>query len=374
VTAFLVLFFVPALCALVLFLVAGKRVTLKEFLLMLAAQALVAGISSAVLYSSNTDDVEVWNSRISAKKTFRVSCQHSYQCFCVEVCSGSGSSRSCSQVCQTCYEHDYDVEWHAYTSIGEDIEIDTVDSQGLEEPPRWTQVLVGEPASSSHHYRNYIKASPDTLFRMEGDYQQFAGTLPPYPNKVYDYYRLDRLTAYGVPLDYQAWNQALAGVSADLGHSKQVNVILAVTQDKPLEWFHALERQWLGGKKNDVIIVASQDSGGKLQWVQVMAWAQDDLVKVRLRDDLMALEKLDPVASTAVISRDIQELYVRKHMQDFKYLQASIVPTPTQWSVSLIISLLVTIVLGYIVVTQDLFNEERETKTWTRQSRRRYSR
>jgi hypothetical protein len=367
--AFLVLFLIPGLIALGFLIFGGRKVTLKEFGVQLAAQAVVAAISAAVIYWSDTADTEVWNGRITSKEHQHVSCRHSYDCHCHEVCSGSGKNRSCYEHCDTCYEHSYDVEWTAQSTVGS-YDIDTVDRQGLVEPPRWTAIIVGEPAAKTHGYTSYIKAAPDSLFRRDGDYKQFDGTLPEYPGKVFDYYRINRLVQVGANLpDATDWNKDLSEANADLGARKQVNIVFVAVSGKPREWFYALEKHWLGGKKNDVVVVADVDDGA-LQWVQVMAWTSNEMVRVRLRDDLMGLKTLDRAGAMKAIREDVDQFFVRKPMAEFKYLEASITPSETEWTVSLIIGMLVAFGIGWFMVVNDVFQEEDQNEDRTRRYRR----
>lgn len=355
---FLTLFLIPAFIALGFLIFGGRRATLKEFLLQLVIQAVIAGISASVIYWSNTADTEIWSGRITSKERQVVSCRHSYPCNCHQSCYGSGSNQSCSTTCDTCYMHSYDVDWLAHSSIG-DFDIDTIDSQGLIQPPRWTAVVIGEPASKTHTYTSYIKASADSLFRRDGDYAQYQSTLPSYPDNVFDYYRIRRLVTVGLSLpDTNAWNKDLDEMNADLGSRKQVNIVLVVVANQPREWFHALEKKWLGGKKNDVIVVVAVDSTLSISWVESMAWTENEMVRIRLRDDLLAAKTLDRTTTTKIIQDDVDHFFVRKPMAEFSYLKASITPTATQWAVAMLIGFLAAIITGWVMVTHDVFNEE----------------
>ena len=355
---FTVLLIIPALVALGFFLFSGRSITIKEFLVQIAVQAAIAGISTGIIYWSDTSDIETWNGVITSKKHFHVSCSHSYSCHCRQVCSGSGKNESCYTHCDTCYEHSYDVEWHGYTSNSEDIEINTVDRQGLHEPSRWTAMHVGEPTAIEHSYTNYIKAAPDTLFRRNGEYKQFQ--VPQHP-RTYDYYRTMRIVTMGVPVPAVAEDQ-LNEVNAALGSRKQVNIMLMTVRNQPREWFYALEQRWLGGKKNDLTVVVSVDQQGVIQWVNVMAWCQNEMVKIVIRDSIMSVGKLQSIEDWGNVVGDIREgvtgFYIRKPMADFKYLESTITPTTTEWAISLVIGLLVAIGLGIVMIKNDLFNEE----------------
>jgi hypothetical protein len=350
---FLAVFGVPSLIALGFLIFGGRRVTLWEFLAHLGAQAAVAGAACGITYYAATYDNEVWNGRVSDKKRVTVPCSHSYSCNCTTDSEGNTT-------CDTCYEHWCDYDWMVYTTNGESIEINRVDRQGEDEPSRWTVTKMGEPTAVRHHYTNYIKAAPDTLFRRAAEYEKYKGTVPTYPIKVYDYWHLDRVIADGVALaDVRQWNEAFSQLNAELGARKQANVVFVIVRDRAPEWFYALEHSWLGGKKNDVIVVVSADPKGSISWVSVMAWTKNEMVKVRLRDDLQALGNIDKLAEVLkIVHEDVSQFYVRRSMDEFKYLRACITPSTTAWVVSLIVAVLIAIGLGILFYMHETFTPE----------------
>ena len=362
---FLVLLLVPLLVAGGGFLFSKGLVTRKELALQVVVQVIVAGVAAFIVHYSSVHDTEVWNGSVVRKASEHVSCSHSYQCHCHESCSGSGKNRSCSQTCDTCYEHSYDVDWNVQTSNGEKVTIDRVDRQGVDEPPRFTRVMMGEPTAIEHGYTNYIKASPGTLFRHQGLVEKFKASIPAYP-EVSDYYRLNRLILVGgapVP-DTASWSPALSQLNAEVGRPKQANVLLMVTRGLPQEFFYALEEAWVGGKKNDIILVVGVDDQLTLQWATVMCWTTQEIFKIKLRDDIMGGGTLALDKVIAALKKNVVESYTRKPMADFEYLEASITPTGPQWGASLGVSLLVQIILTFLCIRVDVFGDERRRRMY----------
>jgi hypothetical protein len=360
---FLIVLLVPLTVAGVAFVLLDG-IVLKELGCIVLACVAVAATSAGIVSCSNTRDVEVWNGVVTGKQKVAVPCEHSYSCNCRQVCSGSGKNRSCTTTCDTCYEHhgfmrtmqgeDYD--WDVYTSNGETVKIDRIDRQGVREPARFTAVRMGEPTSLSHDYVNYIKASPDSLFRRQGLKEKYAASLPSYPGNVYDYYRLDRLVTVGVQVeDARKWNGELMRINADLGRPKQVNMIVVLVKNQPLDYYNALEEAWIGAKKNDAVLVVSVDDTMKPQWAQVMAWTTNELFKVRLRDDIMAESQLDRDAVMTALANNVRTTYQRKPMKDFEYLSSQITPTTTQWLVTLLIAVLLAGLLVWFFQVNDVF-------------------
>jgi hypothetical protein len=361
---FFVLLLVPGVVGLLFYLFSDARITGKEFALMMAVQVVVAGISAGIIYYANTHDVEIWNGRVTKKTREEVTCSHEHCCAWTTYTYACGKS-TCSGVrCSGyCKDHPFDVDWPVYTSLGERIEIDRLSRQGLEQPPRWTTAIVGEPSSTEHSYENYIKAAPDTLFRRT---QKQIASLPPYPDRVYDYYRSQSFYPIGLTVFNAAvWNKELNEVNAKLGKSKQVNIFVVPVLNKPRDYFYDLETAWLGGKKNDVIIVAGVNADLQYQWVEVMSWTKSEILKVTIRDELMVEGVMNPQVAVPAIEDLVQKHFVRREMKDFEYLKSSITPTPNEWFVSLLLGIGVAVIMGIVCHKHDLFGEER-FRSWPR--------
>lgn len=350
---FLSLFAVPLLIAILGYIAFGSRISTKELLLQFVVQAVVVSVICGFIYRKNTTDVEIWNGRVASKTSLHVSCSHSYSCNCRTVSCGENCTMN---KCDICHEHSYDINWNVATTNEETVTIDRVDRRGVSEPPRWTQVRIGEPTAQAHSYENYLKAAPDTIFRNQGDTSE---SMPDYPAKVYDYYRLDRLVQFGASVpDARAWNDGLADINAELGRQRQVNVALVLAQGKGHDWFRRLERRWIGGKKNDAVVVIGFGSDDVIQWCEVMAWTDRAYFKVRLRDEIMTIGKLDRSAILAAIAETVGKDYKRKPMSDFEYLTASATPSRVEFAVGFILSTLIAIGMTWYLTNEDIFFDE----------------
>lgn len=360
----MILFFTAFACALAIALIAKlvfKGICWKEFGVMLGVQLIVAGISAAICYHQTLADEETINSYVVNKKQNWVSCRHSYSCNCRTVSSGSGKNKTSYVKCDTCYEHSNDWDWDVYDAIGRVFTIDRVDRRGTREPPRWTAVQMGEPTARTQSYDNYVKAAPDTLFRHQGLVEKFAGKIPEYPQDRYDYYRMDRLVRVnGAQVeDPQYWNADISQLNAEMGTKKQANVVVVVTRDMPQEYFFALEQAWVGGKKNDVILVVNLDHNRKPTWASVMAWESNEIFKIKVRDEIMDRPTVDRWDVVDVLKRNIVQYHVRKPMKDFEYLTASIVPSTGQWLATLIIGFIIGLGLAVFFHHNEVFPDYR---------------
>lgn len=355
--AFLILFLIPAVVALGFLFFNKQSITLKEFLLQLVVQGGIAGLSVLMIYNLNTHDVEILNGVVTSKTRDRVSCSHSYSCNCYNSCSGSGKNRSCHRVCSTCYEHSHDVDWNVRSTVGT-VEIYREDRQGLTEPKRWTSAKIGEPFSTTNSFENFIKAAPDTLFRHQGLIEKYKNSLPNYPSNIYDYYRLNRLVMVDKQIpDAALWANDLSNINRDIGSKSKVNMVLVITFNKPQEYFYALEQHWIGGKKNDAILVINVDDSLNITWTSVMSWTKKELYKVQLRDKINSIKTLNKDLILTAFKEETEKGFEHRSMKDFEYLKSSITPSVSQWVVSLIIGLICSVCMSLFLRKEDLFNE-----------------
>lgn len=343
-----------AFLLLIVWLIAMKmfphHVTWKEGLIMLAVQSLVIAVIIFGSIYSQGRDVQILNGEVTSKSKDRVHCRHSYQCNCYSICSGSGSSRSCTRVCQTCYEHGFDIDWNVHSNVGS-TGIETIDRQGLKEPPRWSVIDIGEPFSVESGYYNYIKASPWSIFNKKALEQQVG--VPPYLS-VYDYYRINRVQV--IDSKYQPddrLNTLLNQTLAKLGPIKKVNVVVVVHSNGNL-YSEALKVKMLGGKINDIYIVFDVDKEGVFNNVAVFSWSKSDLVNVKLRDSLLDIGKWNSTRINQAVKENILKYYESRSIEEFKYLKDEVeIPTWAIWFV-MVFGILFPFGAGYIAYKHEI--------------------
>lgn len=334
-------------------------ITWKEMGVQMGISCLIVGLVLAGGMYSQTQDTEIYNGRVAKKFQDRVSCSHSYSCNCRTVTSGSGKNATTSTVCDTCYEHSWDYNWVVEASYGDHVNISRVDRQGTKEPPRFTQVQIDEPFSQEHSFTNYIKAVPESIFNDQTCSDEQMALVPNYP-QVHDYYRVNRVQVQGVPLkNHKGWNDGLNDIAKELGASLEVNPIIQFVNTADPTYEFALQKKWIGGKKNDVTVIFGVTEYPKVDFVRVVSWENEDL-KHHLRNNLEKIDLLNDetmLYSLNTIKKDIGEHYDRMHMRDYEYLKDQI--EPPMWSVvtGFILALLLSVGLTYYFHTQDPFND-----------------
>jgi hypothetical protein len=321
-------------------------------------------VSSSILYASfyigkstQTADNQIINGEVTGKNREHDSYKRPYDCNCRSVtrCSGSGKNRSCSsdRVCDTCWEDRYTVKWTCHSNIGS-WTIDSLDRTtravyASPDPARYTQINIGDPASKSIGYTNYIKAVPDSLFRPAAEdlKNRYSLSIPEYPINIYDFYRVDRVIPVGLNIpNLKEWNDLLSNALKRLGPEKQANAVIVITKIADENYFYALQDAWVGGKKNDIVVViGAPQFPQKPAWVRVMALTDNDLFRVKLRDSIKDIDELNAQGVVSALSDATMKHYKRKSMKDFEYLDAQI--DPPMWFTFIIVALIILSYAGF---------------------------
>lgn len=322
-----------------------KEYTWQEMTATVGISVLVCSMLLAAGTYSSMYDTAVINGQVTSKERNKVHCRHSYDCRCRIVTSGSGNNKTSHRECDTCYDHSYDIDWIVNTTVGNH-DIDTIDRQGLQEPPRWTSTVIGEPAHSTQMYTNYIKGAPESLFNkallMQNKYP-----IPAYPDNVTDYYRINRVVEVGVVVKEKVkLNQELNMILRTLGPSKQVNIVPVFTS-YDANFARALEAAWLGGKKNDVVIVVGLSPDQKINWTYVFSWSKQSFVNYAIKDGIVDMGTLDVTKYVEVVNTNITKSFTRKSMKEFEYLQNDM--SPPTWCIvlAMVLAFFGSLIAGY---------------------------
>jgi hypothetical protein len=303
------------------------------FLIAIGACAFTVLGGLAIEFYGVTSDTEVWSGTVTGRQRNEVSCSHSYPCNCHEVCTeDSNGHESCTEHCDTCYEHPFDVDWDVYFSTGKVISIAREDRQGLIEPKRWDAVYTGEPTAETHSFTNYLLAAPGNVMLRHDAPKGFEALIPAYPDNIYDYYRVNRfLVMGGVPVTGRYdWEWILNRLNAELGTVKQVNVIIVIVPTADPRYEYAIQKAWVGGKKNDLVVCIGVTRYPKIDWCRIVSWTTDESIKVLLRDDIQGIGNLDHRDDImGAVRREAIAHFHRRHMKDLKYLAAAHQPSGT---------------------------------------------
>lgn len=347
----------------------------KEFAIQICAGVLAVSLIWVGGYFSKTGDREVWNGAVTSKSVAfercykdmfapRV-CRNSYSCNCHQVCtttydSKGNASQSCHTECDTCYRFPWEKDYEVKSNVG-NFTISRIDDQGRGTPPRWTQVRVGDPTSTTHNYQNWVKAASGTLFRdAESTMMKYEGKLPDYPIQIYDYYNINRLVTVGTRLpNAQRWNTEISKTLSVVGPTRQMNLIVVVANNVDPDYAYALRRHWEGFKKNDAVVFIGIRNNN-VAWVEVLSWSKDAGFDVQTRAYLSTfvgqnITTLNPQVVVGQIGEIAKKRFERRPMKDFEYLRGDIDPPSWLLWTSIIFSIIMGVGLSIFFHKNELF-------------------
>lgn len=318
-----------------------------------AIQTIIGFLAVLALYNvgkySQLSDTELWNGEVTKKEYVQQSCpwgwQDSTDSFCRvyttrtvragETCTGVGKDRRCTPNYKTQYNYVYSWErnWLVYSNIGHNWEIDRIDNQGANEPPRWSSVAIGDPVSKTNSYKNYVKAANNSLFNRDARLAEtYRDSIPDYPIRIYDYYRVDRaIVSPGTTVTNLAeYNELLPKILKVLGPKKQANIVLLFTNITDTSYADAVINSWQGAKKNDSVIIIGVDNVGTVVWTKIHSWSKNKLFNVEMRDAVLNLGTVTNAPELIkLIENTTMAHFERQSMKEFEYLEDEIEPSTT---------------------------------------------
>lgn len=358
-TTLALLILIPLILPWILRMIWPHNISWGEMGAATAVGVLIAVIVYGTGTYGQTADVEILNGQVVNKQRIHDSYVRTYSCNCRQTCSGSGERRTCSQTCSTCYEDRYTVKWLCQTTLGT-YTIDALDKTtkrvyDTPDPARYTVIQPGDPVARENSYTNYVKAVPDSLFH-KNKVDKFKELIPAYPERVFDLYRINRVFAMGVSVpDIAEWNHDLSMALRTLGPQRQVNALVVMVNTNDQSYLHALEGAWIGGKKNDIIVIIGTTSYPKIDWVAISSWTDKQLFKVQLRDEIMAQGTINRKQILTALEKHTMSSYVRKSMKDYEYLKSQIQPPAWVLTLAFILSILSSLGLSYYFYHNDPF-------------------
>lgn len=367
---YIFLFFIPALVAMaVAKLYFHWEYTWKEFAAQVGGTLIVLATLFATGSVLQTRDTQILNGIVTELDPRQESCPTGWRDwrddFCTEyrtrqvyshtTCSGTGTSRTCTRHYDTEYNYIYSWERRYFirTDIPNSYEISRVDRQGVNTPPRFAEVELGDPVAVSETYTNYIRGSSNSLFAEE----ESVETVPiAYPN-VRDYYRVNRVIVFGYETNnefIEDWNESLAAINGNIRETG-ANVIVALTARGP-EFAEALARQWEAHNINDVIVVIGMDdtTSKEIEWADVRSWSNSSLVNVEIENEILNLGTLDTDTINVIIEQAVTDHFELRPMEDFEYLAEDIPPPTWVMILAAIVLLIVTPFVTYMFHKHDV--------------------
>lgn len=185
---------------------------------------------------------------------------------------------------------------------------------------------VIHPTTKINEWENKIKAAPSVFSYSTLTVEKENPNLTP----LFDYpensnpFTSDRLLGTAqqtiTTLEFDKFNSRV-------GPSKLINVILVGFGDVDSAVVKRQEAKWIGGKKNDFIVMYGGKDKFKPTWVQVVSWTESDLCKKNV--ETMFLNNRVDNTILPILEKEIRERYTLKDWSKFDY----IVIEPPTWSI-----------------------------------------
>jgi hypothetical protein len=310
-------------------------------------------------YFFNVSDQQTLIGSVTEKVRENDSHQESYDCNCRDVSSGSGKDRTTTRVCDTCWRTVYTVDWYLHTTIGK-IRVDSDNSYSKSvwntpDPDLFIKSYVGEPCAKKDSYTNYLIASK-SLFNTSTYAVQTTLPVPDYP-QLTNLYHITNVFSVGSSIDVSVWNNMLLEKLKTLSAKKQINVIIIVAKTTDRNYRYAVEKAWLGGKKNDYVVVLGTDDNNTIRMVEGFTFGLSQGNFLMLSQVATQLQdvSLDPKTVIDIIANNVDTTFSRKPMKDFEYLIKEKVPSTTTITILGFLQFLVCCVLTYFNIKRNLW-------------------
>ena len=341
----------------------GREISKRETVAQIGIGVAFGFLVSYFIAMGQLSDTEVITGNVVKKHRVEDSYEESYDCNCRTVTTGTGTSKTTSTVCDTCWRTIYTVDWYLGTTIGR-IDIASKESEWRSvwnsvNPRAYLDAKVGEACSRTRSYQNYILASPDSLFNSsEFRNKSFDTIIPAYP-RLHSIYKMKHaLTRDGaVPSgDVQKWTHQIREHLKVRNATTEPNVLFVFTKSTDRNFRYALERNWLGGKKNDLIVVVGTSVYPNVDWVEVVTLggtSGNELTAVKIRDRLEQMV-LEPEAVVKETFSMIDKHFDMKPITDFEYLKDEQQITFWQGFFVVLLSIIASIIISIIFARNTL--------------------
>lgn len=259
----------------------------------------------------------------------------------------SNGKRNCTTNYKTQYNYDYSWEQRYFVkSTIQTYEIPRVDRQGVQTPPRFSRISIGDPVTAQVSYTNYIRGASSSLYNNQLPPDQ----LPPlaYPS-VRNLFETNRVIITGVEsnAEFQRdWNKEIAILNSDI-RKTGANVIIVVTGDDR-KFPESLAQAWEAHNINDVIVVIGMN-GESVSWVDVRSWSSNSIVNIEIRDGISDLGTLDTNKINDIIKTSIMSGFELQSMDNFEYLADDIPPPKWAFILAFIILMIVTPTVTFLM-------------------------
>ena len=382
---------IPALSVGILALFFSHRTKWWEFGLPFLASLLLVGAAKAIAVATMVHDTEIWNDYVVQAQYYERWNEYIHQTCSFQTCSGSGQNQVCTTHYYDCsYVANHPEHWVAVTAGKQDFSITQEKYQyfvklfgstpifkdlarhyhsidGDMYYTNWPRTVdTVEPVNTEHTYENRVQASRSVFNyeRISDDTAQAEGLFA-YPKlQVFNY---PSVLGNCGPDTKQA-DRLLSVQNALLGAKKELRMWLLCAPTTDPTFGQRQEAYWVGGNKNEVVVVVGLNEQKEVSWVHPFSWTKEREPLVEIRDSIPRGEPLNPVRLASFMASQLEAKFTRRQFAEFDYLSVE----PPTWAYILVFALTLgmNIGLGYFIVVNE-FTEGNPTPSYRRGARRR---
>jgi hypothetical protein len=364
---------VPSIIGLVLFLTSDK-VNWKEWVGITASAFVVSGFMHSMVILDMTGDEEFWSGKIVSVKHCPAWTEEYKKTHTRTVDDGDGKSHTETY---TTTEHDYHREyWECVSDYGmkqTDIRIDLhkyneivrnfgggVDETGKQEYNHGGKRDAGDDryyltrnkthfmyaTNEKFHFENRVRSCPSTF-----SFLKVPTNIPVFHYPEYkDVWQSNRLIGRA-KTDFNIGD--FDKLNSRLGANKKANVILVGFDEQDESIAEYQKAEFIGGKKNDLVICYGY-IGGKLSWVNVFGWTEQEIVKENIRSIMMKTQFKDLIPA---IEKEIILNYELVNWSKFDYLKVQ--PKMIHFAWLMLLMIVTQSGLWWWVLSNDIDRDDR---------------
>jgi hypothetical protein len=174
------------------------------------------------------------------------------------------------------------------------------------------------PLTTEHRYTNRVRVSK-SVFRQYNN-KPDSGKLFDYPAVV----NYSQETVLGGGKNIGLAQEYITAYNAKTGSRKQVRIfILSFPASDGVETGMAQESYWEGGNKNEVVVCVGIKEG-KIEWCYPFSWCEVDMLKVKLRQDILGFPEADMLQIAKKTTELVDQMFVRKKFREFAYISVQL--------------------------------------------------
>lgn len=360
---------IPLLTAAVLAIFFHHRTKWWEFAIPFAVSVVLVGGFKLLAETLGTRDKEIWNGWVMESRYYEDWDEYIHRTcsMCVAHDKNGACTSTMTYDCSYVYYHperweiedsnksehgvtkatyDYLVKLFGQRPVFVDLHRGYHSNDGDMYKVAWPKTdQTVEPVNVSYSYENRVQASR-SVFNYQHISDKEAAKLGLFTYPDVSLFNYPSVLGNCGPNTKQA-NERLRFHNSMMGKVLQLRMWVLCTPSTDSTFGQLQESYWVGGNKNEVVVILGQG------WSHVFSWTDNKAPLIQIRD--FASAEWDPVKVVDRMATELRAGFVRKNFADFSYLT---IETPT-WCIvtTFVVTLLANVGLSWFIVVNEWSEE-----------------